>query len=390
MQVREQGVTPLICSPDTATARVLWVAPFLNHYKADVLDRLSERTEVSLLVFAGADLTSDGHAGNTGSRRFQSLSVASSYHRFGLSLSVMVALVRAIRSFRPDVVLMPVEKKFLPLIGMLWLLKSVVRFKLITLNHAICGKTTDTRSLNAQLSKLTYRLFDRVGFYTERTQAWAVANGLTHQHDSFFANNTLDTTSILQRFPFRITEQTQRTWLFIGRLIETKRPDWLLEMFGEFRKAEPTARLVVIGDGPMRTVLQSKGDTIGGVEWKGVITDQAKIGALMSDAHIVVVPGASGLSIVNAFCFGKPYATCMHDDTHHGPEIDYLLDQENGLRLTGDVEESVSDIANLLNDEKAYARMCRRAYETAQRLSVENWCDQMVRAFSFETKGAAL
>ena len=95
----------------------------------------------------------------------------------------------------------------------------------------------------------------------------------------------------------------------------------------------------------------------------------------MKSSHLVFIPGHSGLSIVHAFCYGKPYATIDSED--HGPETAYLEDNNNGLLLSGDIEQDCERIAALISDSRLYGEACRAAYETGCGLSKENWSRQM-------------
>lgn len=114
------------------------------------------------------------------------------------------------------------------------------------------------------------------------------------------------------------------------------------------------------------------------ISWKGAVVDERAIACAMREAHIVFVPGDSGLSIVHAFCYGKPYAT-IYASTH-GPEIDYVEDNVNGLVLSGDPKGDCMRIAVLLEDQRRYSEVCLAAFEKAKELSIEHWCSQMARA----------
>ncbi len=364
--------------------RFLWVAPMLNHYKAEVLARLAERPRVDLRVLVGRDVNQQGHvAGQHVSPGFQTWRTTASYWNFGRSPRALVDMFRAIRRMRPHVVLVPAEKKFIAFVVWTALLKLFYRFRLITLNHPICGKDkSDLKSWNVRLTRIFYGFFDRVGFYTEAAREWAVGHKIVARRKSFFANNTLDTQQIWNDFPFEICENPQKTLLFIGRLVQSKRVAQLLEIYGQFCQLEPDAKLKIIGAGPLEEELRRQSEHLPNVEWLGAVSDQRQIGAHMRDSHVVVIPGASGLSIVHAFCYGKPYVTLDHASIPHGPEITYLRHDENGLFLDGDSGEVATALSRLLNDSNKYTAMCEAAFASAQSVSIDHWCENMEAALT--------
>ena len=94
---------------------------------------------------------------------------------------------------------------------------------------------------------------------------------------------------------------------------------------------------------------------------------------------MVFVPGASGLSIVHSFAHKKPYITLNFQV--HGPEIDYLKNGENGLILPfDDKQKNIRKIVRLLTDDAYYRKMSEAAYETAKKLTLENWVRNMRKA----------
>lgn len=63
------------------------------------------------------------------------------------------------------------------------------------------------------------------------------------------------------------------------------------------------------------------------------------------------------------------------------PEIDYLLNEENGLILPVDERENnIKKILRLLTDDTYYSKMSAAAYKTAKQLTLENWVMNMRNA----------
>jgi hypothetical protein len=101
----------------------------------------------------------------------------------------------------------------------------------------------------------------------------------------------------------------------------------------------------------------------------------------MSKAHAVFVPGHTGLSIVHSFCYGKPFIA-LENYKNHPPEIDYLENGVNGLLLSGDIKRDCNHLAFFLKNTKLYEKTCRKAFQKAKELSIENWCKDIINAFN--------
>ena len=99
----------------------------------------------------------------------------------------------------------------------------------------------------------------------------------------------------------------------------------------------------------------------------------------MQISKIVFVPGHSGLSINHSFAYRKPYITLERKS--HPPEIEYIQNGKNGLILpANDKENNIKKITKLLMDDTYYNQMSQAAYETAKKLTLENWVLNMKKA----------
>jgi glycosyltransferase involved in cell wall biosynthesis len=87
-------------------------------------------------------------------------------------------------------------------------------------------------------------------------------------------------------------------------------------------------------------------------------------------------PGALGLGILDAFCAGLPLLTTRQST--HGPEIEYLQHEENGLLLDDAPDAYADGMLRLLRDAGLAARLREGALSSSQRYSIET----MVRNFS--------
>jgi glycosyltransferase involved in cell wall biosynthesis len=357
--------------------RVLWVAPALNAYKLQFLNRLVNRGRLDIVVVKGQLESEAGHKPGSDSPQFPIVGVAATESNFQFRLATYGTLARVLRGSPVDYVLIPAEMKHLGVILFLFILKFYFHYQLVTYTHPYVAWNWPVW-FSRPLTRAVFSLHDKVIFYTDQAKERCLREGILPPSKAFSANNTLDTDAIWKSYGFETNKNPEKRLLFIGRLTTNKGIETLFEYYAELRRQG--IRLVIIGDGPERGRVANAVSLYPEIEWLGAIEDERVIAEQMRRAHLVFVPGHSGLSIVHSFCYGKPYVTLA--GRHHPPEIDYLEDGRNGLFLAGNFQENVAAIAQLLADEKAYEGYCRRAFEKAQSLSVANWCGRIESALS--------
>lgn len=368
---------------------VLWVAPNPNFYKLRFLARLQARRKLEITAFCGRSQPSQGHPPVDRGSPFERIEFPVAKSRFAFHPRVLWAFYRQVRTGRFDVVLLPIEKKAMLLILVAAILRWRFHYVLVSYNHpSLRSGRGIVTVFDRLLSQFLYAVYDRVIFYTEHAYHSALDSSLIGKQSASFANNTVDTEAIWARWKFSCNSTSSpKTLLFIGRLVRYKRLDLLFEYF-EAMRSRLCLNLTIIGDGPLAGLVQENCKNDAGVTWLGALSDEEQIGKAMDASHAVFVPGASGLSIVHSFCYGKPYICCVTDEIHHGPEISYLEDGENGLLLSGSTQENLDRVVEMLSDSSLYQRYCRNAYLTATRLDVRNWCNAVETAI-LETVGGS-
>lgn len=163
----------------------------------------------------------------------------------------------------------------------------------------------------------------------------------------------------------------------IGSIYPTKRPEFLLEAADHLRSIISGFELIVIGDGPDRHLLDRAASSRPWLHVLGAIHG-ADVARWASPASVLLNPGVVGLTIVDAFALGLPMVTC--DISGHGPEVEYLEHEVNGLMLDGDVtpEQYSREVARLLSDGEQLTSLQGNAAEASARYSM----GEMVRRFS--------
>jgi glycosyltransferase involved in cell wall biosynthesis len=362
--------------------KILWIAPNLNHYKVRQLNKLSEQVE-GLKVLHGSPNESDGHKMSEKTKfHFDRAQVNCSKKDFSRKIAVYRHIWRELRNNRFKIVLMPMEKKHFSIILYLYMLKHIFKFRFVSYNHHYFQKKPKQRKLLSFFDRQTVHfmtgLYDTIIYYTERGMKVSVEERMVAEKKAFFANNTIDVEHI-----FNVAAQNEiqpdNNILFIGRILPSKRVDILLDYFQEIKKSIRDCKLFIIGEGPELAKYRTISEGVGDIYWLDGIVEEEVICKYAQMSKIVFVPGHSGLSINHSFAYRKPYVTLERKT--HPPEIDYLRNGENGLILpANDKENNIKKILRLLIDDTYYSKMSEAAYETAKKLTLENWVNNMRNA----------
>lgn len=116
--------------------------------------------------------------------------------------------------------------------------------------------------------------------------------------------------------------------LFLGRLVEKKGCNFLVEAFQNIRRQVPGAELVIAGDGPERSRLAACVPADGGISFLGAVT-RDQVQALLAQARVLCLPSvtaqngdAEGLPLVilEAQASGVPVVTSARGGASEGIE----------------------------------------------------------------------
>lgn len=121
----------------------------------------------------------------------------------------------------------------------------------------------------------------------------------------------------------------------VGRLIEQHDPRPILPSLVRARQLGAPLHLLVVGSGPLEGEAHDAATRLPGDHRHAVhlLPRQPldETTRLLAACDAFVCPGTIGLNIVHGFAVGLPFVASSSFE--HGPEEDYLLDGENGLRI---------------------------------------------------------
>ena len=185
----------------------------------------------------------------------------------------------------------------------------------------------------------------------------------------FIAQNTMDTISASKIYKEleaegkieikkRLKIDHEYNLIFIGRLIPSKKPELLIDMY-EVLKNKFNLRVGVhfIGDGPMLDKIKEtvmKKFIEADFYLHGPVYDDVKNGELLFVSDLMVMPGYLGLSVNHAFCFGCPVLSFKKINGYpaHSPEVEYVIPNKTGFLLEEHSAEALAATGHKLFTDK--------------------------------------
>lgn len=169
----------------------------------------------------------------------------------------------------------------------------------------------------------------------------------------------------------------------VSRLEKIKGMDLVVPAFAEVSKKHPNIRLLVVGDGSLRSQMESQAkqyDIVDRVEFTGRLP-QSELQAQYDRIDILLMPSRSegfGLTALEGMARG-----CVPIVANVGGLPEVVQDGINGLLHKPD---SVSDIADkiiiLLNNPESLMRVSKSAISKAQDFSFTNYQNSIKRLYS--------
>ena len=152
--------------------------------------------------------------------------------------------------------------------------------------------------------------------------------------------------------------------------------DLVLEAARRTAELRPAFRLVVIGDGEDRALVERAAGTSDWLEYRGsIFGDETAVELRRS--QLLLMPGLVGLAIVDSFAQECPMVTV--DLPFHSPEIEYLEDDVNGVCLPPGTspEQYGEEVAALLSDASRLDRLRGGCRDAAATYTVEAMVDHV-------------
>jgi glycosyltransferase involved in cell wall biosynthesis len=217
--------------------------------------------------------------------------------------------------------------------------------------------------------------FDAMIAYSQRGADEYTTRGFPREK-IFVAHNSVSAPPTLPVASRPSTFNLRPYILFVGRLQARKRLDLLLRACAQL---ESNPRLVIIGDGPEREILQSLAKEIyPSAEFIGARHGN-ELKPYFAEADLFVLPGTGGLAVQEAMSYGLPVIVAQGDGTQ-----DDLVRKENGWQIPpDDFDALLSTMKNALSDVARLRRMGEESYRIVkEEINIEKMAETFVRALN--------
>ncbi|MCP4371487.1 MAG: glycosyltransferase family 4 protein [Deltaproteobacteria bacterium] len=270
---------------------------------------------------------------------------------------------------RIDIIISWVDMKHLYLFPMHFIAKVLLGKKVI-----YWGQGRDLLDKEAKIKNLAYTteqaICDAIILYAEHLRKY-----VPHRFHKkvFVANNTLSLSypglppderdNVLEKYGIR----TKKNIICIGRMQKRKRLECLVKAFDYMNRSD--TGLILVGPDPEGVLNKIDGDNIYKL---GSIYGDEKFD-LLSASDVYCLPGAVGLSIIDAFYCGLPLVTEEGDES---AEIMYLRNGVNGFVVTrGNIVEMAQKLQLLLDNDvlrRQFSDAAKR--EISENASIDKLC----------------
>lgn len=279
-----------------------------------------------------------------------------------------------------DLVIVTQENK---LLCNLWPLFGPRSYRLAFWGHGMNMQASRWAGLLERFKRCTTTRVDWWFAYTGLSRAIVARQGFPAEKITNI-ENTIDTSTLqahcdavglpeLEELRAALNLGEGHIGLFIGSLYAEKRLDFLLDAGAQLARRLPDFRLVVIGDGPLRSKLEEAASAHGWLRYVGRQEGRDKARFLKA-ASVIMNPGLVGLGILDALVAGVPMVTT--DCGLHSPEIDYLRHGENGFMTADSLPDYVQTVERVLSDAALVNRLRRNRASPAFRYTIENMVSQ--------------
>lgn len=170
---------------------------------------------------------------------------------------------------------------------------------------------------------------------------------------------------------------------FIGRLIDEKRVDRVLDAIHELRDDVPGIRCAIVGDGPARADLEARAEALGvsdRVRFLGAVSE-AEARAVLDDAHLLVMPSERegfGITVIEAQLAGAVPVVVRGP---HTAAPDLVRDGVDGLLADPDPAALAAAVRRLLTNDAARRTMRAAALEAARRFDWDDIAREMLGVY---------
>jgi L-malate glycosyltransferase len=202
--------------------------------------------------------------------------------------------------------------------------------------------------------------------YTEGVKKYIIDNGFDSEKISV-VQNAIDTIKLCKDYDELPEEQvialkqalgiaSDHIGLYCGGIYAEKRVDFLIEACDKIRMQIPDFHMIIIGSGTDAYKFKEAQDTRPWLRYLGSKFGNEKV-PYFKMSSVFLMPGLVGLAILDCFATKTPMITTTYP--FHSPEIDYLVNNENGVITANDLETYAHGVVSVLQSKEKLQKLVK-------------------------------
>lgn len=334
--------------------RVAVVYQHLPHYREPVFRLMSETADIEYHFLAAPRGENGIHTVPFGQLPN---SHALSNHWLGPFL-VQGGLFTTLRRIRPDAVIFLGDYRYITT----WINAVVQR----TLGARVFFWTQGWRQPDTRLRALVrnsfYRTADHLLVYGSRARELGIDAGFSPDTITAIGNSEASEADLRHISTSRTPSRALRIGA-VMRLSPNKKTDQLAEIAAALRERGITTHVHIAGEGPGAAPLKEACASLDiPLRQLGALHSDESLSEFYADLDVCVIPGAAGLSVLQALSHGTPVVTSDNLNAH-GPEVEALTPGVTGAFVPEDDAAAFADAiatwaARLQDDGASIAATC--------------------------------
>lgn len=163
--------------------------------------------------------------------------------------------------------------------------------------------------------------------------------------------------------------QGRNVCLFCGGMYQEKRLKFLLKACDAIKQIIPDFEILFVGTGPDKKHIEVAAQKNQWIHYLGPLYGIEKA-VSFSISKALLMPGVVGLVVVDSFVSGVPLFTT--DITGHGPEIEYLVNNVNGVIVENNIRSYADAVAEILNSGSGLRHLVEGCSMSSKEYTIEN------------------
>ncbi len=353
----------------------------LPAYRLPFFDQLAQACKGGLSLFAGLPRAGESIA-SANKLEFANYTLANNLHLFGgpFYLCYQKGLIPWLADWKPDALIVEANPRYLA--------TPSARKWMHSLGRKVIGWGLGAPPLSGPLAGFRQmrwiqflRQFDALIAYSQRGAEEYAALDFPRTR-IFVAPNAVSSRPVTQPPSRPSTFNVEPVILFVGRLQARKHVDFLLRAcaaLGGVEGAGLKPRLVIVGDGPERSRLDSLAKRVyPSAEFVGA-RHGAELMPYFKEADLFVLPGTGGLAVQEAMANGLPVLVAKGDGTQ-----DDLVRDANGWQVAPEDYSVLAETLRLaLSDVRRLREMGKESYRiVTEEINLEKMVEVFVKALN--------